>query len=270
MSSRKAVALPTDPVAALELLAGSADPTLVEHAASYRPRFPGPSWPTAAPFVALGIVAAAPTSRGQRNATAHWCTRHVTACLERGASRTVTGVWSPDAVEATLAASSLSVASRAAMATALRRASRVLVPRATPPSPVQHARRDQLPPYTGDEFAELVEAATQVGPVLWRVRACLLLVLHGGAGVRPRDLEDLEPGAFAITSDGVAVTLASGRVAWVRTELEDLAAAAVTAAGSLDAHRLLPVRNPSSTVFERTPWPHGTTGATSSRASSAT
>ena len=64
MSSRKAVALPTDPVAALELLAGSADPTLVEHAASYRPRFPGPSWPTAAPFVALGIVAAAPTSRG--------------------------------------------------------------------------------------------------------------------------------------------------------------------------------------------------------------
>src|SRR5690606_10701524 len=106
-----------------------------------------------------GVLAAAPTSAHSRTDTARWCTRHVTACLERGASRTVTGVWSLDAVEATLTASSMSVASRAAMATALRRASRVLVPRLAPPVPAQYARRDPLAPYTSDELADLVEAA---------------------------------------------------------------------------------------------------------------
>ena len=255
MPRRTLPALPTDPVAALTVLAGTADPTLVHRATSYRPRCPKPSWPTAAPFVALGVVAAAPRSRDKAVETAQWCTRHVTACLDRGASRTVTGVWSLDAVEATLARSPMSVASNAAMATSLRRASRALVPRPAPPAPASHSRRDPLTPYTSEELADVVEAATRVGPALWRVRASLLIVLHAGAGLRPKDLDGLTLAAFAITGAGVAVRLSDGRVAWVRTELEDLAAATVAKAAALNVPHLFVARNPSSTLFERTPWP---------------
>ena len=143
------------------------------------------------------------------------------------------------------------------MATALRRASRALVSQPLQPRPAQHRRREPAGPYTSDELADLVEAATTLGPELWRVRACLLVVLHAGAGVRPRELEGLDLAAFAIDDAGVTVTLPAGRVVAVRTELEDLAAATVTAANDLDMPRLFMARNPSSTTFESAPWPHG-------------
>lgn len=266
MPRRTPRALPADPAAALSILAGSADPTLVDRATSYRPRFPKDWWPTAAPFVTLGVVAAAPRSKEKTTETAQWCTRHVTACLDRGASRTVTGVWGVDAVEATLATVPLSTASGAAMATALRRASRALVAQPSTPHPTQHPRREPARPYTTGELADLVEAATVLGPELWRVRACLVIVLHAGAGLRPANLGGVDLSAVVIDDGGVRVPLPDGRVAVVRTELEDLAAATLRAAlASPEPHRLLAVRHPSSTIVERTPWPHGLSRPNASR-----
>lgn len=268
MPRRTSPALPTDPLAAFAVLAGSADPALVQRAGTYRPRFPKASWPAAAPLVALGILAAAPRSREKANATGRWCTIHVSACLDRGASRTATGVWGYDAVETTLATVDLSERTRASLATTLRRASAVLAPRPLAPSPQRHPRASNLPPYTSDELADLLDAATTIASPRWRARVCLLIALHAGAGLRAGELELVDPTCVSVDERGVLVRVpgARARLVPVRAELEQLAAATHQVWTSVaPTGALLPVRDPSSSCFERAPWPPGLTRVSSAR-----
>lgn len=268
MPRRTHPALPTDPVAAFTILASAGDPTLVAHAESYKPRFPDASWPTAAPQVALGILAAAPRSWRKASAAGLWCTIHVNACLDRGASRTVTGVWGYDAVETTLATMNLPERTAASMATTLRRASAVLAPRPLAPGPRQHPRATNLPPYTSDELADVVDAATTITSPLWRARVCLLITLHAGAGLRAGEVSLVNPSCVSVDDRGVLVRVpgARERLVPVRVELEQLAAA-TRAAWTSEAPdgQLLAPRDPGSRCFEGAPWPFGLARLSSAR-----
>lgn len=268
MPRRTVPALPTDPVAAFTTLAGNADPTLVLRARSYQPRFPEPSWPVAAPWVALGIIAAGAKSPQRVAASGRWSTIHVTACLDRGASRTLTGVWGADSVEHTLATVEASDHARANLATTLRRASVALTGSSGPVLGRKVPRRDPLGPYTSDEFADLVDAATTIAAPLWRTRICLLVAMHAGAGLRTADLNLLRPNHATVDGRGVLVRVPGvrGRLVPVRVELEHLAAAALDwwQAARPDGP-LLPANAPSSRCFDRAPLPSGVARLTSAR-----
>lgn len=260
MLRRTTPALPTDPVAAFATLAGTADPTLVSGARSYQPRFPEPSWPIAAPWVALGILTAGAKSPQRVAASGRWSTIHVSACLARGASRTLTGVWGSDSVEHTLATVEASDHARANLATTLRRASVALTGSSGPALNRKIPRRDPLGPYTTDEFADLVDAATTIASPLWRARICLLVAMHAGAGLRTADLDLLRPDHVTVDGRGVLVQVpgARARLVPVRVEVEHLAVAALDAWQVVRPDgALLPINNPSSRCFDRAPWPSG-------------
>ena len=268
MPRRSVPALPSDPVVAFTALAGSADPTLVHRAGTYRPRVPEPSWPVAAPWVALGILAAGAKSPQRVAASGRWSTIHVTACLDRGASRTLTGVWGADAVEHTIATLTASEHLRANLATTLRRASAILTGSSGPVLGRKVRRRDPLGPYTSDELADVVDAATTIASPLWRARICLLVAMHADAGLRTGDLDFLRPGHVTVDRRGVLVRVpgARARLVPVRVELEHLGAAALDA---WQAERpdgpLLPTNAPSSRCFDRAPWPAGVARLSSPR-----
>ena len=193
MPRRTTRTLPADPVVAFATLAGTADPTLVARARSYQPRVPEPSWPLAAPWVALGILTSGAKSQQGAAASGRWSTIHVTACLNRGTSRTMTGIWGSDSVEHTLATIEASEHTRANLATTLRRAAVALTGAASPVLARKEARRDPLEPYTTEEFADVVDAATSIASPLWRARICLLVAMHAGAGLRTADLDCSAP-----------------------------------------------------------------------------
>lgn len=103
-----------------------------------------------------------------------------------------------------------------------------------------------------------MEAASTIGPPVWRVRTCLLIALHACVGLRAQDLDGFDPTRVVLDDHGVLVSSPGGRVVPARTELEQLAAAALHAwAPDGTVCNPLPARYPSSNIFERTPWPHG-------------
>jgi integrase len=180
----------------------------------------------------------------------------------------VTGVWGADAVEHTLATVVASDHVLANLATTLRRASATLTGSSGRAARRQVARRDPLAPYTSDEFADLLDAATTIAPPLWRARICLLVATHAGAGLRTADLDLLRPNHATVDGRGVLVRVpgARARLVPVRVELEDLAAAAFDAWQVVRPDGpLLPSNDPSSRCFDRAPWPSGLARPSSAR-----
>jgi hypothetical protein len=270
-------ALPDDPAAACAQLAATRTETVRSYAEKYRVSgLDEHDEATARPLVQLALLALAPTTKVEAGKLGWTAGVHVRACLARGTDRTVTGVWASDHVEHTLTAKlGVGAASRASLASVLRRASRTLVPAGQPPQPAKHPRWANLAPYDTDEFAALVEAVTTVAAPLWRARGTLLVALSAGAGLTNADLALLGPDDITATGHGLLVSLRGtdrDRMVPVRHEFEQLAAAAhaaLTAEAAadprVDAERLFPGKDAASRCFGKLAWPTGLARPTTHR-----
>ena len=266
----RTTSLPVDPAAARDQLAATTTDTVRGYAGGYRPKSINTTdWASMRPFVELAVLALAPASKLEAGKVGWMAAQHVQACLDRGTDRTVPGVWASDQVEHTLA-SKLRVgdASRASLASVLRRASRLLVPAGQPPRPARHPRWTNSAPYDTDSFADLLDAVTTLAAPLWRARATLLVALGAGAGITNADAALLEPGDLTATGHGLLVHVRGSdraRTVPVRHELEHLTAAAHTALAAAAAEdrgaggrdRLFPGQDAASRLFGQLTWPPG-------------
>lgn len=149
---------------------------------------------------------------------------HARAHLQWGTPRTLSGWYSADAVERTLATASSSAGHRslAGYAGRLRKAAQSLVPVPAVAPPATFRSYDPLGPYTTDELAQFLDDA-EAEPKKWaRQRLSMLVWLTVGTGVTPAEQLLLAPTCFEATPTALLlhVTGPTSRTIAVRTECE--------------------------------------------------
>jgi hypothetical protein len=263
--ARKTTPPPTDPAAAYDHLASTADQDLLSRVTAYRPRgWTDARWAELGPLVRVALLALAPASDASATKYGGFLARHVAACAARGTDLSVPGVWAHAQVEHTLSAprDGWSQRSMAVLDAPLRRVSRGLVPAGQPTPPPRRSAHPPAPPYRTAELVAVVDHVTTLAQPLWRARAGLLVALTAGAGLTDADLRVLTHGAVRVTGHAVVVDVPTGpraRTVPVHHGFEELALAAHTGLTGLTDHedddRLLPAKDPAAKLLAALAWP---------------
>ena len=143
-------------------------------------------WAQVRDLVLLGVAAAQPATALSAQQLAWALGKHALFHLVAGTSRTVSGWYSPDAIETTLSSTALSARASAAFAARFRRISATLLP-APRPGPRTFEAFDPAGPYTTGELDRLLDHVD--GDAHRRIRTRVLLLIWLGLGAGPWPFE---------------------------------------------------------------------------------